>query len=156
MQGDDGKILQEKGIFPYYFNDPANYTAKLDHLPSLHHFDISVPVDKFLDLCQWYETNYGNIKFALPVILDTYCTQDVKILVHGLCIYRNLVKDKTNGQDIIRQYIYLFILIIKIIFSRSITIASQTLNHFRQNYLPKLPPGAIPRVPPTGILKTVL
>lgn len=92
----DGGPLEEKGIFPYYFNDPANYDRVMDHLPSIFHFDLNLPSDKFVSFCKWFEEKFHHLDYALPRILDEYCSQDVRILAYGLFEYRKIVKQITN------------------------------------------------------------
>ena len=79
---------------------------------------------------------------------DKYCTNDVWILVNGLVSHRAENIKITKGIDIIR---FILLLILKILnFRDSLTIASQAINHYRQNYLPLFPEGTFPLVPPSG------
>ena len=77
----------------------ANYGKTFNNLPSPEHYDMwkkTLDYDAFL---KWLEENY-NTKFALAVLVDEYCTHDVKILVYALITYRDriLVVTRLSGR----------------------------------------------------------
>lgn len=51
---DENGILEEKGIFPYLFNNPANYDRVLNTLPSIQHYELNLTKEKFIEFVNWY------------------------------------------------------------------------------------------------------
>ena len=105
----------------------------MKHLPSLKHYKHTHKLKDLKEFMESYIRDF-DFEFKLWIMMDEYCTNDVRILAHALVKYRAKMKGLTKI-DIIRD---------------TLTIASMAVNHFKQNYMPHLPSYAFPRVQPEG------
>ena len=118
-----------KLYFPHIYNKKENYFIKLNELPDIKYYipDGMAPEDrkKFL---KWYHEN-RNTPFCLAQKLREYCDSDTLILIEAIKEMRKIIKQITNGYDLLEK---------------SATIAGLAINIFKLKYLKRNSVALVP------------
>ena len=78
-----------------------NYAKTFPRHPSILHYKLSRPTKDLPGFLKRYNEIYRE-EFPVRIMLDTYCTQDTKILAHALITYRENMKLVNPDIDVLR------------------------------------------------------
>jgi hypothetical protein len=98
-----GLSIEDKGWFPYLFNQRRNLHLQLDNLPDKRFYaPFAMKPDRALDFYHFYYVNavLKRTPFCLKDALVEYCLQDVRILAHAIVKFRRMFLDITHDDVI--------------------------------------------------------